>query len=194
MTDCASDENGMQRLAHLLVASNNGDQAAFAQLYDLTKSKLFGVALTMLRRSDLAEDVLQDAYIRIWRKAAQFDPALGSPVTWMTTIVRNLAIDALRRPLIQSNSGDEGVLLALPAEQEDALEGIQASENRGRALAALQALDPVQRTLIVAAYVRGESREQLAARFGKPVNTIKTWLRRALLEARTSMSNAMTEY
>jgi RNA polymerase sigma-70 factor (ECF subfamily) len=188
------DDKGIERLRHLLVASSRGDQAAFAELYDLTKSKLFGVALTMLQRSDLAEEVLQEAYIRIWQKADHYDPALASPITWMMTIVRNLAIDALRRPFAWAKVADESVLLNLPAEQEDALEAMQACEERGRAFAALRSLDSLQRTLIVAAYVRGESREQLALRFGKPVNTIKTWLRRALLEARVSISSAVTDY
>jgi RNA polymerase sigma-70 factor (ECF subfamily) len=187
-------EDGIVQIQQLLAASSRGEQAAFAKLYDLTKSKLFGVALTMLRRPDLAEEILQEAYVRIWQKAGHYDPALGSPITWMMTIVRNLAIDALRRPFLLARIADESVLLNLPAEQESALEAMQAGEERGRAFAALQSLNSLQRTLIVAAYVRGESREQLALRFGKPVNTIKTWLRRALLEARISMLNAVTDY
>lgn len=192
MTDSEHGGDGIERLRQLMAASSRGEQTAFAELYALTRSKLFGIALTILRRSDLAEEVLQEAYIRIWQKSGRYDPALGSPITWMVTIVRNLAIDNLRRPIVLARAGDESMLLALPAEQESALEAMQASEERGHAFAALQALNPVQRTLIVAAYVRGESREQLALRFGKPVNTIKTWLRRALLEARISMSSAMT--
>jgi RNA polymerase sigma-70 factor (ECF subfamily) len=194
MTDFAFGDDGIGRLRNLLVASSRGEQAAFAELYDLTKGKLFGVALTILRRPDVAEEILQEAYIRIWQKAGQYDPALASPITWMVTIVRNLAIDFLRRPILSTGGSDESLLLTLPSEQESALEGMQACEERGRAFTALRALNPVQRTLIVAAYVHGESREQLALRFGKPANTIKTWLRRALLEARMSMSNAMGVY
>ena len=190
----ANAEFGTERLRRLLVACSHGDEAAFARLYESTKNKMFGVALTIVRRSDLAEEIIQEAYIRIWRKADRYDPALGSPITWMVTIVRNLAIDALRRPPIEANIGDEDVLLSLPYLEGNALENIEASERRGRALAALRALDPIQRTLIVAAYVRGESREQLAARFGRPVGTIKTWLRRALLQAAMSVSTAVTEY
>jgi RNA polymerase sigma-70 factor (ECF subfamily) len=104
----------------------------------------------------------------------------------MVTIVRNLAIDTRRRKVIDYGSDDDGVLSTLPSLQESALENIEASEQRGLAFAALKALDPFQRTLIVAAYVRGESREQLAARFGRPVSTIKTWLRRALLQVQIS--------
>jgi len=173
-------------LSSLLVACASGDEAAFGRLYELTARKMFGVALTILRRSDLAEEVIQEAYIRIWRKAGQYDPSLSSPITWMVTIVRNLAIDTRRRKVIDYGGDDDGVLSTLPSLQESALENIEASEQRGLAFAALKALDPFQRTLIVAAYVRGESREQLAARFGRPVSTIKTWLRRALLQVRIS--------
>jgi len=184
--DRATAEDGGRLLRSLLVACARGDEAAFGRVYELTARKMFGVALTILRRADLAEEVIQEAYIRIWHKAGQYDPSLSSPITWMVTIVRNLAIDARRRTVIESGSGDEGVLSALPSLQESALENIEASEQRGLAFAALKALDPFQRTLIVAAYVRGESREQLAARFGRPVSTIKTWLRRALLQVQIS--------
>jgi RNA polymerase sigma-70 factor, ECF subfamily len=184
--DRATAEDGVWLLRSLLVACARGDEAAFGRVYELTARKMFGVALMILRRSDLAEEVIQEAYIRIWHKAGQYDPSLGSPITWMVTIVRNLAIDARRRTVIESGGGDEDVLSALPSLQESALENIEASEQRGLAFAALKALDPFQRTLIVAAYVRGESREQLAARFGRPVSTIKTWLRRALLQVQIS--------
>jgi RNA polymerase sigma-70 factor, ECF subfamily len=194
MRDCAGAISGIERLKRLLLACGHKDEAAFGELYVLTKRNLFGVALKILRRSDLAEEVLQEAYIRIWRKADHYDPALGSPITWMTAIVRNLAIDAVRRPANEGNTDDDSILVELPASQENALEAIEASEKRGRAFAALVALDPLQRTLIVAAYVKGESREQLAIRFDRPVGTIKTWLRRALLKAELSMASAMAEY
>jgi len=184
--DRATAEDGVRLLRSLLVACACGDEAAFGRLYELTARKMFGVALTILRRSDLAEEVIQEAYVRIWHKAAQYDPSLSSPITWMVTIVRNLAIDTRRRAIIESGGDDEDVLSTLPSLQESALENIEASEQRGLAFAALKALDPFQRTLIVAAYVRGESREQLAARFGRPVSTIKTWLRRALLQVQIS--------
>src|SRR6202000_1426690 len=80
----------------LISSCAHGDQVAFARLYKLTNRKLFGVALRLLRRPDLAEKVVQEAYTRIWRGSSYFDPAISSPITWMVTIVRNLAIDTLR--------------------------------------------------------------------------------------------------
>jgi RNA polymerase sigma-70 factor, ECF subfamily len=175
-------------LAQLIAATGRGDRTAFAELYAATSAKLFGTALAVLRRRDLAEDVVQEAYVRIWRNAASYDPICGSPITWMATIVRHLAIDALRshdaRPM-----GEESELLAIPADLPDPLEEMAALQRQRRALALLNELDPMKRRLVVAAYLHGESREQLAERFGAPVNTIKTWLRRAILEMRAAFDD-----
>jgi RNA polymerase sigma-70 factor (ECF subfamily) len=181
-----SDDTGADRLRRLLGASATGDQAAFAELYGLTKGKMFGVALGILKRRDLAEDVLQEAYVRIWRNAGRFNPAIASPVAWMATIVRNCAINIVRRPQLEADC-DQTFVLNVVASDQSPLDGIQSAEDCGNAFAALRSLDPLQRRLIVAAYVRGESREQLARRFGVPVNTIKTWLRRAILNVRATM-------
>ena len=177
------------KLATLLEAAARQDQAAFAALYSHTRAKLFGIALTLVRRRDVAEDVLQDAYVRIWRHAASYDATRAAPITWMATIVHNLAIDVLRSQRIQATCGDDE-LATLPAESVDVLGEMQMSGDRRRAFAALQALDPLKRRLIVAAYVHGESRAELARRFGVPVGTIKSWLRRATLEVRANVAPA----
>jgi RNA polymerase sigma-70 factor (ECF subfamily) len=177
-----------ERLARLLTATAAKDQAAFAELYDLTKRKLFGIALVVLRRRDLAEDVVQEAFIRIWRNAASFDPARGMPITWMATIVRNLAIDVKRSPAAEP--GDDAELAVIPFNGRSALEELEASDDHRRLRAAMKTLDPMKRKLVVAAYINGESREELSARFGAPVNTIKTWLRRAVLDIRAAVEEA----
>jgi RNA polymerase sigma-70 factor, ECF subfamily len=174
-----------ERLARLLAATAAKDQAAFAELYDLTKRKLFGIALMVLRRRDLAEDVVQEAFIRIWRNAASFDPARGTAITWMATIVRNLAIDVKRSPAAEP--ADDAELAVIPFNGRNALEELEANDNHRRLRDAMKALDPMKRKLVVAAYINGESREELSARFGAPVNTIKTWLRRAVLDIRAAI-------
>jgi RNA polymerase sigma-70 factor, ECF subfamily len=179
--DLSACTTSREQLVDLLTATAREDHAAFAALYQATKAKLFGVALALLRRRETAEDVLQEAYVRIWRHAARFDPARASPITWMATIVRNLAIDVLRSPSAQPTE-DESELLTLPAPIASALQTLERSEEQRRVLALLDALDPVKRRLVVAAYLHGESRQQLARRFGVPVNTVKTWLRRAILD------------
>ena len=174
-----------ETLEKLIAATAAADQAAFAALYDTTKRKLFGVALTVLRRRDLAEDVLQEAYIRIWRNASRFDPARGTAMTWMTTIVRNLAIEVKRSPAAAAT--DDSALMVIPFNGRSALDEVEATDNSCSLRHAIQALDPLKRKLVVAAYIQGQSREQLAERFGAPVNTIKTWLRRAVLDMRAAL-------
>src|SRR6201986_3298416 len=80
-----------------IAAVAKGDEAPFEQLYAATRAKLFGVVLRILHRQDLAEEVIQEAYVRIWNNAAQFDAAVSSPITWMASIARNRAIDVVRK-------------------------------------------------------------------------------------------------
>jgi RNA polymerase sigma-70 factor, ECF subfamily len=183
-----TDATARHRLQDLMIAVGRGDQHAFSQLYGPTKSKMFGVALAIVRRRELAEEVLQDAYTRIWQNAGRFDPLMSSPVTWMVAIVRHRAIDVLRR-LKSEFELDECLLVNLVADDRSPLDQIQLTQDGSQALAALLELPPLQRQLIIAAYIHGESRAQLAVKFGSPANTIKTWLRRALLEMRTAMKD-----
>jgi RNA polymerase sigma-70 factor (ECF subfamily) len=175
-------------LIELLTATAHGDRAAFSKLYAATSAKLYGTALRILRRRDLADDVVQEAYVRVWNHAARFDPERGSPITWMATIVRHLAIDLARRNRV-AQSGSEAELLAIPSHQPDPFDELAMTERHQRVRQALGKLDPIKRRLIIAAYLHGESREQLAERFGAPVNTIKTWLRRAILEMRAAIAD-----
>jgi len=192
MTRLTNVELETAQLHCLLAASAAGDQLAFSRFYDLTKRKLFGIAIAILKRPDLAEEVLQEAYVKIWRHSGSYDAARSSPVTWTVTIVRNHALDVVRRKDIILEQNDQAIL-HLPDERETALEQLEAADHRGQALAALRSLTPLQRSLIVAAYIQGESREQLAIRFGTPVGTIKTWLRRAILQAQLSVGKHISE-
>ena len=84
-------------LIWLLASVAKGDEAAFESLYAATRAKLFGVVLRILRRQDLAEEVVQEAYVKIWNNAGQFNPAMASPITWMVSIARNRAINVVRK-------------------------------------------------------------------------------------------------
>ena len=189
---------GTDHLAALLLRMSLKDEAAFERLYSSTKRKLFSTVLPIVRRRHVAEEVLQETYVRIWLNAAHYKAPLGSPMNWMITIARNLAIDTARRPVREIYSEDS-VLFSFPTEDPTALEAIEILEDQTSAfsqrlnvLYALQALNPTQRCLIIAAYIRGESRKQLSERYGVPVNTIKTWIRRALLEVRANVLNPLT--
>ena len=196
MTD-ASAMSGSQQLQSLLMRMAGKDEAAFEKLYAATKRKLFSAVLAIVKHRHLAEEVIQEAYVRIWLNAGSYRPSLGTPMLWMIIIARNLAIDLVRRPAREVVS-DETVLWGFPADNPTPLEAIEISEDQADALMnqlkaqyALQALDPTRRHLIIAAYIRGESRKQLSEQYGVPVNTIKTWIRRALLEARASLQNSI---
>jgi RNA polymerase sigma-70 factor (ECF subfamily) len=180
-------------LSELLVATGRGDRAAFRKLYAATSAKLYGTAIRILRRRDLADDVVQEAYVRIWNHAARFDPARGSPITWMATIVRHLAIDLARRNR-DGHGGSEAELMAVPTADPDPFDALAMTERHQRVREVLGKLDPMKRRLIIAAYLHGESREQLAERFGAPVNTIKTWLRRAILEMRAAIDDDLDRW
>ena len=185
----ATIKSPSKRLEQLLTAiAAKKDQNAFAELYAATQRKLFSTALLVVGHPDLAEEILREAFVRIWSNASAYRPERGAAMTWMITIARNIAIDHARRPMREACS-DETALLQLPTDDPTALEAIEALEDqqeaihrRQIALSALQALDPAKRDLVIAAYIDGESREQLAKLRGVPVSTVKTWIRRALLE------------
>jgi RNA polymerase sigma-70 factor, ECF subfamily len=196
MTDASVMVSGSEELERLLKRMAVKNEDAFERLYTTTKRKIFSTVLLIVKRRHLAEEVVQEAYVRIWLHAAQYKPSLASPMGWMIAIARNLAIDMARKPVREMQS-DDAVLLGFPADSPTALEAIEISEDHADAvmhqfnvLYALQALDPTRRHLIIAAYIRGESRKQLSELYGVPVNTIKTWIRRGLLETRASLQNA----
>jgi RNA polymerase sigma-70 factor (ECF subfamily) len=164
------------------------DRAAFAALYRATSAKMFGTALRILRRRDLAEDILQEVYTKVWERAGDFDASKASPVTWMATIVRNRALDEVRRktpvPLENMPEGFEPA-----AEPQDPLAGRERSESLKQLLACLDKLEPQKRQMVMLAYYRGASRDALAQRYEAPVPTIKTWLHRSLAQLRACLSS-----
>ncbi|HEX2215923.1 MAG TPA: sigma-70 family RNA polymerase sigma factor [Xanthobacteraceae bacterium] len=170
-------------LVWLLAATAKGDIEAFERLYAATRSKLFGMLLRILRRPDLAEEVMQETYVRIWCSAGEFNPRLGTPITWIVAIARNRAFDALRKNT-ETSIDDEPRTIDAVAETRDALAHRPMTEQLRKLLACIAGLEDEHRRVLLLAYYNGWSREQLAAKFNKPVNTIKTWLRHGLLEIR----------
>jgi RNA polymerase sigma-70 factor (ECF subfamily) len=170
-------------LVWLLAAVAKGDQAAFERLYEATRAKLYGVVLRILRRADLADEVMQDAYLKIWRSAQAYDPRMASPMTWMVAIARNRAIDLIRKKG-ETSIEEEPAAADVAGDNPDPLARREITDELRRLLACLGGLDEERRRIVLLAYYNGWSREQLAARFDKPVNTIKTWLRRSLIDLR----------
>jgi RNA polymerase sigma-70 factor (ECF subfamily) len=163
-------------LAELLEATARGDRAAFEALYIATSPKLLGVVLRILHSRPVAEEVLQEIYVKIWQKAERFAPAAGQPLAWMIAIARNRAIDRLRSEKNERARADDDDrildrLAAPPAGDAAVREDLRAC---------LDGLDQEARDCVVLAYCSGFSREELALRFKRPVGTIKTLLYRSL--------------
>jgi RNA polymerase sigma-70 factor (ECF subfamily) len=175
-------------LVWLLASVGKGDQPAFERLYVATRAKLYGVVLRILRRTDLADEVMQDTYLRIWRHAGEFDPRFASPMTWMVAIARHRAIDLVRKGP-ETPTEEEPAALEMEGENPDRLGRREIADDLRRLLACLGGLDEERRRIVLLAYYNGWSREQLAARFDKPVNTIRTWLRRSLIDLRECLGS-----
>jgi RNA polymerase sigma-70 factor (ECF subfamily) len=179
---------GADDLTRLLTRIAARDAAAFAALYEQTSAKLYGVVARILYRSDVAADVLQEAYVRVWEKAGDFDASKGSALAWMATIARNRALDEVRRVRpVSLEDQPEGFEPA--AEEVDPLGARERSEGLARLISCLKGLDDEKRAIVLLAYYRGLSREALAKRFGRPVPTIKTWLHRSLAQLRDCLES-----
>ena len=175
-------------LAQLLSRVAARDATAFAALYKQTSAKLYGVVSRILPRADAAAEALQEAYVRIWEKAGDFDPRRGSPLAWMATIARNRALDEVRR-VLPGSLDDLPESFEPAADEVDPLAARERSEALGALVKCLQALDEEKRAAVLLAYYRGFSREALAKRFGRPVPTIKTWLHRSLAQLRDCLAS-----
>jgi RNA polymerase sigma-70 factor (ECF subfamily) len=170
----------------LLVRVAAGDRAALRAVYVRQSTRLFGIAMAILRDRATAADVMQDAFLRVWQRAGQFDAARGEASVWLSSIVRYAALDVARRRGREIPS-DDPALGDRPV-AADALELLAATEEGGRLRACLDQLEPKNREGIVLAFVHGLSHPQIAARLALPLGTVKSWIRRGLLSLRECMS------
>jgi RNA polymerase sigma-70 factor (ECF subfamily) len=176
--------NDSEGLATLLRAMAGGDRPAFAELYRITAPQLFGVALRMLQRRDWAEETVHDAYLRIWQRAGAYAPAKGTALGWLCAIVRNAALDRLRRQRRELPLDAAPEYEDLADEAPGPLDQLMATSD-GQALArCLDTVEPESRQCLVLAYWEGLTHEELARRTGRPLGTVKSWIRRALVRLR----------
>ncbi len=170
-------------LVWLLAAVAKGDHAAFERLYNATRAKLYGVLLRILGKAELADEVMHETYLKVWSLAGTFDPTIASPITWMVAIARNRAIDIVRQtPGFSAEDISEAMSATVAADAPPPLARREMTEGLRRLLSCLGKLDPEKQRIVLLAYYSGWSREQLAHKLDIPVNTIRTWLRRSLLE------------
>jgi RNA polymerase sigma factor (sigma-70 family) len=175
----------------LLGSVGNGDARAFRSLYDATSPKLFGFALRILHRREIAEDVLQDSFAAIWHSARDYRPHLSAPMTWMATIVRNKAFDVLRSAdhavEIDGSDFDGAVLRALEDPGRNPPDALQLSRDAKALAACMAELDSVHRQVVGMAFFHDLSHSELAQQLAMPIGTIKTWIRRSLERLRTCL-------
>lgn len=180
-------------LAALLERVGLRDAGAFDELYRLAAPALFRLAVRVTRSADAAEEVVQDGFIKIWRFAGSYDPALSSPSTWMCTIVRNQALDYLRRNShadVHVEQFDE----RMPIAADDGGFPPQVSIDAERLSLYLRRLAPAQRQAIALAYFRGQSQSEIARTLGAPVGTVKSWISRGLESLRTMADGRHTPH
>jgi RNA polymerase sigma factor (sigma-70 family) len=168
------------------------DSAALRQLYDATSSKLYAVAMRVVGNVEHAEDVLQEAYLTIWRVAGDYRAPLSPPMAWLGVIVRSRGLDFLRRRsserALAGQPIDEVLADTLAADQETPMDAQDASEQAFALHECLRKIDVKQRQVVTMAYFRDLSHSELAEQLSLPLGTVKTWMRRGLDQLRTCMN------
>ena len=187
--------NDTQLIAWLDAAAT-GNAAALKNLYDATAGRLYGLAMKICRDADMAQDVLQESFVQVWRNAADYRASLSPPLAWMGLIVRSRALDALRRrkaarldvsdPL--EGDDDDGPLAQLAHPDVGPDEQLQKSQVARALHACLDKLEAKQRDVVALAYLKDLSHTELAAQLQLPLGTVKSWIRRGLDHLRTCLT------
>jgi RNA polymerase sigma-70 factor (ECF subfamily) len=162
------------------------DRSAFKTLYARTSAKLFGVTLRILKDRSEAEEALQEVYVKIWQRADRYVAGSYSPISWLVAVARNHALDIVRarKPI----SDDIEAALDIADSGPDPEQAAVQSGERSRIEGCLAELEPDRAEAVRGAYLDGYSYEELASRYGVPLNTMRTWLRRSLLKLRDCLT------
>ena len=183
----------MEQLNELLIRSANRDSSAFNQLYRLASPRLYALCKRLMRDDALAEDVLQEGFVKIWNNAGAFAAGRGSAMTWMTTIVRNQALDKLRmaksRPVLADEGEYETLEFASADLSPDSLKEI--SDDTQQLLHCMDKLKPEQRECIMSAFYYGNTHDELASKLDRPLGTVKAWIRRGMEQLRGCLSQVV---
>jgi len=174
-------------LGELLRLAGRGDERAFAQLYDATAARVFGLAVRIVRDPAQAEEVAQESFLDIWRTSARFDPDRGSAIAWMLTIVHRKSVDRVRSAEASSRRESTYHQQNQPVAHDATAEAAQASMEARRVRGALAALTAVQREAVELAYFGGYTHTEVATMLELPVGTAKTRIRDGLIRLRDTM-------
>jgi RNA polymerase sigma-70 factor (ECF subfamily) len=167
-------------------------QSALKELYRRTSAQLFGLALRIVRHRDTAEDVLQEAFLSVWRGAGSYRAALSPPMAWLGLIVRSRALDALRKRTSDRvdlmNELDDDLAQVLEGDSPNPMDTADASQQAFVLNQCLGRLENRQREVVSLAYLRDMSHGELVEQLKLPLGTVKTWIRRGLEQLRTCMA------
>jgi RNA polymerase sigma-70 factor, ECF subfamily len=175
------------RLAELLKRSGRGDEAAFAEWYDATSPRAFGLAVRVLRDRAQAEEVTQESYLDCWRQAARFDPSKGSPVAWLLTIVHRKAVDRVRAAEASGRRETAYTQREQDVSHDATAEEATASLEATRVRSALADLTDKQRQAVELAFLGGYTHTEVASMLDLPVGTAKTRIRDGLIRLRDAL-------
>ena len=189
MTNTAAAVDPAQLRVWLHAAARR-DRTAFRALYEASSPRLYGLALRILGRRELAEEVLQESFVAIWHHAGEYESALSAPMTWMTTIVRNRAFDVLRRIRHdgEDNPIDSRVLESLADVAATPSERLQMSSEANALAACMAALEEKHREVVGMAFFHDLSHSDVAHKLTLPLGTVKTWIRRSLARLHACLS------
>jgi RNA polymerase sigma-70 factor (ECF subfamily) len=171
----------------LLARVATGDRAAFESLYRDTSPTLLGICLRVLSDRAEAEDVLQDVFVSVWSRAAQFDARRAHAISWLCTIARNRAIDRLRALPAPATRAPIEVAEATPDPDASPMDSAASALDRERLDLCLERLDAQRQALIRTAFFEGATYAELASRSGSPLGSVKSWIRRALLQLKACL-------
>lgn len=175
------------RLSSLMQLSSRGDEGAFADLYDATSARAYGLALRVVRNPAHAEEVVQEAYLDAWRTSSRFDPARGSAIGWLLTIVHRKSVDRVRSAEAATARDATYHRETRPVEHDSTLEAAHASLEAQRVRGAVAGLTAVQREAVELAFFGGYTHTEVATMLDVPVGTAKTRIRDGLIRLRDAM-------
>jgi RNA polymerase sigma-70 factor (ECF subfamily) len=187
----------------LLLLTAAKDANAFGQLYRLMSPLLLGISMRILRRRELAEEVLQDVFVKVWNNAGRFDPSTTHPVAWMAAIVRNRSFDVVASADVArvdsfdalDEDGGSGLIERILGSEAVQGESADAAIDRKRSESwlrqCLEGLGNFERQSLVLAYYHGLSHSELADHLEKPLGTIKSWVRRGMAAMKVCIERCM---
>jgi RNA polymerase sigma-70 factor (ECF subfamily) len=178
---------GPKELADALRRCAAGDRSGLRLIYESEAARMLGVAIRLLRRRDMAEEAVHDCFLKVWQRAASFDPSRGDARSWIYTVLRNRALDILRGEG-RTDLVDDFEPLGLEDAGESPEAAVERLSDTGALRRCLERLNPVRRQAILLAYVNGLTHGEIAGRLGLPLGTVKTWIRRGVIALKECMA------